>query len=88
MQRSTKVIILITLLMLPATTHHDVCLCMCVTVEQADDHALGQPGSLGGIHRIGNDLVESAYRSVDVLAQRERVAQASDVAHVSCPSRG
>ncbi len=54
--------------MLPC--HHLVCLCMGVTVEQADDQALRQTGSLGGVHGISNGLVEIAYRCVDVRAQR------------------
>lgn len=54
---------------------------MGVTVEQADDQALGQPGSLGSIHGIRNGLVEGTYRGVDVLAQWESVSQSSDVTY-------
>ncbi len=54
---------------------------MRVAVEQSSDQALRQPGSLRGFNSIGNGLVESAYRYVYVLAQRECMAQAGYVTH-------
>lgn len=58
-------------------------LCLGVTVKQSDDQPLRQSSTLGGVHGISNGLVESAYRSVDVLAHRESVAKAGYVGHAS-----
>jgi hypothetical protein len=55
---------------------------MSVSMEQSDDQALRKSGRLRSVHGISDGLVERAYRSVDVLVQRERVAQAGDVAHL------
>jgi hypothetical protein len=55
---------------------------MCVTVEQSNDQALGQPGSLGGIHGISNSLVERAHRGVDIWTYWQHVPQTGEVAHL------
>lgn len=58
---------------------------MSVAVEQAHDQALRKPSSLRSVHGFRNKLVESAYQDGDVLAHRERVAQAGNVANVDLP---
>jgi hypothetical protein len=55
---------------------------MGVTVEQSNDQTLGKSRSLGGVHCIGNSLVESAYGCIDVLTHWQCVPQAVDVAHL------
>ncbi|MBW1250701.1 hypothetical protein I7860_28965 [Pseudomonas tolaasii] len=44
-----------------------------MAVKQSNYQSLGQSGSLRGVHCIGNGLVESAYRSVDVLPHGKRM---------------
>jgi len=52
-----------------------------MAVQICDDQALGQPGSLGSLDRLGNGAIQISQGLVDFRAHRKRVAQADDVAH-------
>lgn len=70
MRNYIRTITLITLLLLPASTHHDVGLHLGVPVQLGDDQALRQAGSLGGVYGLGDRAIQLGQDLVDVIAQR------------------
>lgn len=69
MRNFIRTITLITLLLLPASTHHDVGLHLGVPVQLGDDQALRQSSSLGSVDGLGDRAIQLGQYLVDVLAQ-------------------
>ena len=74
MRNCIRTITLITLLLLPASTHHDAGLHLGVPVQLSDDQALRQSSSLGSVDSLDRDI-QFGHSLIDIRAHRQRVAQ-------------
>jgi hypothetical protein len=86
MRNFLRAIVFFTLLLLPASTHHDVGLHLCVPVRQGNDQAVGQAGRLGSVDGLCDRGIQFDQYFVDVLTQWQCVAKARYVGHASLQS--